>query len=357
MPAVPVRSGRGLPQALVTTWSPPQRGAAATPSFPQPNNRSAEDPEETIVRSRPLTIALSGMTIALIAGCTGGAGTSTSSSSGGGKEAFAADSAGRAPAAAGAPSFAAGADQPAATPTTPVQHREFVRTASLSVRVADVDRTAATVLAKGAAVSAELDGDTRTGEGAQRQATLVLRVPPARLTGLIAVVVGLGHELDRKDNGTDVTAVHADINARVQALQTSIGRLTDFLSHSGSITDLVALESDLTQRESQLESMQAQQRSLADQIALSTLTVQLVRNPDPVVVARSRAHGPAGFGTALGRGTHAVVVSFRWLSAGLGYALPFGGLLALVGIVAVAVLRRRTGASIIAPEPDPAATP
>jgi hypothetical protein len=129
------------------------------------------------------------------------------------------------------------------------------------------------------------------------------------------------------------------------------------MKHSGSIADLVALENDLTQRESALESMQAQQRGLADQIALSTLTVQLTRTPPPPAPAAIHHHGPAGFGTALTRGLHALLFALRWVSALAGYLLPFLVLLGLAGIGAVAVQRRRPTRRVTPVEPEPVATP
>ena len=97
----------------------------------------------------------------------------------------------------------------------------------------------------------------------------------AALSGLMDKVVALGHENSRTDHGDDVTAQVADVGARVRELQISVGRLQDFLRHSGSIGDLVSLESQLTQRQSELDSTLSQQRALADQVDLATLTVDL----------------------------------------------------------------------------------
>ena len=320
------------------------------------------------MRSSRTMIGLCCLGIVLLAGCTG------SGRSGSG---VAARAGSEAQPAVGAPVAGSGSDGGAAAGTrasagsgnaavapspgitsAPTQSRDYVRTASLAMRVHDVDSAAADVLSLAAAASARVDGDTRSGEGADRQARIVVRVTPDRLSGLIVSVDHLGRELDRTDNGTDVTATRADINARTQALQTSIGRLTELLRHSGSITDLVTLEDDLTQRESALESMQAQQRSLADQIALSTLTVQLTRDPNPpmpaVVHARS---GPAGFGTALVRGARGLLLALRWLSALAGYLLPFAAVLG-VGIAGVlAALRRRAQRQVSPAEAGPVATP
>ena len=108
------------------------------------------------------------------------------------------------------------------------------------------------------------------------------------------------------------------------------GRLQDFLKHSGSISDLVALESQLTQRESDLQSTVAQQRALSDQMDLSTLTVDLHTKAGAV----RTGSGPAGFGSAVRHALGGVLLSLRWLAALFGYLLPFLVVLASPGVPA-----------------------
>lgn len=235
-----------------------------------------------------------------------------------------------------------GTAQPAAAPAaaqqTPLQQRDIVRTATLSVTVGEVDQAAARALARTKADGGRADGDDRNGALTSRRAELVLRVPPAKLDALIGYLAGLGHENSRTDHGQDVTASRADVDARVQALTISVGRLQDFLRHSGSITDLVALESQLTQRQAELQSTIAQQRALADQISLATLTVELLATAPP---AGQAGTGPSGFGSAVLDALHALVLSLRWSAAILGYLLPFAVLVALLGWPVARYWRRR----------------
>jgi hypothetical protein len=223
-----------------------------------------------------------------------------------------------------------------------------VRTADLSVQVSDVDRAAATVLLWTARAGGRVDGDDRASKDGARHAQLVLRLPPAKLDPAIDQVSRLGTEVSRTVHGQDVTAAHADVNARVAALRTSVGRLTGFLKASGSVTDLVALETQLSQRESELESTVAQQRALSDQIALCTLTVDLSVTP----VGTAGGHGslPSGFGSAVIGGLRVLLIAARWSLAVFGYLLPFG-VLALAVLVPVGWLRRRRTAQSPVPPP------
>jgi len=225
-----------------------------------------------------------------------------------------------------------------------IEDRAMVRTGSMSVTVADVDQAAKAVSAEAIKAGGRVDGDDRDGTDDKRSAQLVLRVPPDKLDDLMSFVAGAGHESSRSVQGEDVTAKKADIDARVQALQTSVVRLRDFLKHSGTINDLVQLENQLTSREADLESMLAQQHALEDQVSLASLTVRLART---VAVLAQLGHDPAGFSSAVATGWHAVVLAGRWLFALIGYALP---VTVLVGVIAFPwlVIRRRRRVALTA---------
>lgn len=226
----------------------------------------------------------------------------------------------------------------AAKASTPLQQRDIVRTATVTLHTRNVDRTADAVSELADPVGGRVDGDDRNSSGHTRTATLVLRVPPDTLNRIINKVDSLGTETSRSVHGEDVTARKADITARTAALQTSVGRLRSFLSHSGSIGSLVSLENQLTQRESELESMQAQQRALSDEITLATLTVRLSSTPKHVP---PKAPNEAGLGSAFASGWHALVTATRWLVKIVGYSLPITVVALLIAGAFAFLWRRR----------------
>jgi hypothetical protein len=297
---------------------------------PGPRPRPARERGRRRTVSQVVTaVVLLGLVVAAT-GCTRGA-ARTSSTAG----SLTGDGGSGQAAATAAPGFAeapAAKDAPGqslkAAATATLQHRDVVRTGAVSLRVGDVDQAADAVLTRAARHGGRVDGDTRADTGQQRTATLVLRVPPADLSAVLTEVDSLGEETSRKITGEDVTTARADVEARVRALTTSIGRLRTFLQHSGSINDLVALESQLSQREADLESTRAQQKALVDQIDLATLTVSLSARPR---TAAHGGHGPAGFLGALAGGWHGLTLGWRWLAAGVGYVLPF---VLLIGVLA-----------------------
>lgn len=290
------------------------------------------------------------VTIAIVAGCSGSSNGGESASSSG----KAAASNGAALPQAAAPARGARPSTPL-QPITPLQQRAIVRTATVDLRTRHVDHAADTIVALGAAAGGRVDGDDRTSTGGSRTATLVLRVPPDTLNGVITRVDALGTETSRSVRGQDVTASKADTTARVAALQTSVSRLRGFLSHSGNITSLITLENQLSQRESELESIQGQQRALADEIALATLTVHLSTPPKPAPV---KPHPKAaGLGAAFVSGWHALVVTVQWVVKIIGYSLPITAVVVLIGGASLLLWRRRGRGPSVDPAPDPAPLP
>jgi len=249
---------------------------------------------------------------------------------------------------AGAKAIPGAAETAPTKPASPLQQRAVVRSGDVSIEVADVDKAAKSVSDEATKVHGVIADESRSGNGDRRVAELVVRVPPESLDALMGGLADLGHETNRTVKADDVSAARADLDARVETMRTSVARLRDFLKHSGTINDLVQLESQLSQREAEFESTVGQQRALSDQVALATLTVRLSHSTG---VIRHASHKPSSFAAAIGKGSNGVVIVVRWFLAGVGYGLPFAVLVTVL-LLPLPVIRRRRRA---APEPVAAA--
>ncbi len=152
-------------------------------------------------------------------------------------------------------------------------------------------------------------------------ADLVVRVPAAALTGVLADLEHLGDVESVSVSRSDVTFTAVDLDARISALRTSSARLQALMDGAATTEALLAAERALSERQAQLESLQSQRALLADQVELSTLSVHL----HPFGVAP--AGGPEGFLDGLGTGWRALAstagaaVVVLGLAPGLLYAL------------------------------------
>ncbi|MDQ6649515.1 MAG: DUF4349 domain-containing protein [Actinomycetota bacterium] len=224
--------------------------------------------------------------------------------------------------------------------------RDLIRTGAVTVRVGDLAKAARQVadIASGAAGAVY---DERTDQqhepGVPATSTLTLRVAPERFDDAMNALDGIGQRLDRSVSVTDVTEQVADVAARLDSQRASVARVRDLLTQAKSLADVVTLESELTRRQADLESLQARSKALAAQASLATITVHLQTGPP----APPRAVRHTGFLAGLAAGWRAFSRATGALATGLGALLPFLVLLTLLGVVGwrLRARSRRTASS------------
>ena len=310
---------------------------------------------------RRIVVATGAVVLAmvLLAGCsqsphkaTSGAGRvadsalSKAASGGGYNAAVPAASGGQAPAPA----------DPAAKVTAPVTSAVLIQTADIVVEIARGPDVAARANRAGqlaVAAGGSVFADERTS-GERPTASLTLKVPDPALPRVLNDLSALGKELSRQSSSRDVTGEVADVNSRVKSAQASIDQWRALLSQATKLGDIIALESQLSEREADLEALQAQQRALSAQTAMATITLTL-STPSAATVAHKKHQDKGGFVGGLQRGWRAFTHGAGAVAAGVGAALPFLVLALLIGGAALLLRRRLRGARPpgIAP-PDPA---
>ena len=83
----------------------------------------------------------------------------------------------------------------------------------------------------------------------------------------------------------DVTEQLVDLDVRISNARQSVANVREFMDRTENLNELVALEGELTRRQTDLERLEAQQRNLSDRVALSTITIEVVPTasvPEPV---------------------------------------------------------------------------
>jgi uncharacterized protein DUF4349 len=236
-----------------------------------------------------------------------------------------------------------GRDSAAAPGSTPaLKLPQLIRTAELTVAVDEVSRQAQRAAQLAADADGQVFSDQRTS-GDSPTADLVLKVPPADLGPTLDKLAGLGTEEDRHTSAEDVSEQVADVDSRVSSAKASLARLRTLYDRAGSISEVAALEAQISQRESDLESLQARQRALGAQVATATITLHLhARGAAPAATGASH---PTGFLSALRAGWHALALSFGWLLTVLGAVLPFAVPVAALGYAAHRLRRRNRPAA------------
>jgi hypothetical protein len=227
-----------------------------------------------------------------------------------------------------------------------LQTRKLVLNSSIEVTVANVFQTAARIRALAAGAGGYVGDERTSGSGHTAASTLQLRVPQDQLGPLTDQVAGLGKVLSRTQTSSDVTQQSIDVNSRLATQKASVARIRALLAKATKISDIVAIEGELSQRESDLESLEAQLKGLNDAVDLATLTVTLDAQGAP---KPKPAHADTGFLAGLDRGWDAFVTSMVAVLTVLGALLPFAVVLGLLGIPVLVFWRRRRSLTPPAP--------
>ena len=305
-------------------------------------------PMSTAVHPAPRGLKAAAVTlllaaVALLGGCSSGG-----DSSGGDGMAYTGVDGERAEAAADA-----GGDSAAAAG----EPRDVIVTGAMYVTVADPFAAAerATDIVTGAGGRIDARSETASNEWDRGEAWLTLRIPSDRLDAVVADLRGLGTVDAYSTDTTDVTDQVTDLEAQISTLRASTARIEALLDDAADIKDIITLEDELDSRQAELESLEARQRGLDDQVAMSTLDLTLTTEPAVIV-----DHTPTSFWDGLGSGWSALVGFLSGTLVVLGVLLPWLALGAVVTLAIVAAARarrgrrRRTAPSAAAPSADPA---
>lgn len=216
--------------------------------------------------------------------------------------------------------------------------QQVIKTATISIRVDDVTQTGAKVVDLVTANKGFIQQQDLSNSDETTYETITARVPADRLDAFIAGVSALGSVESLTSQASDVTQQVVDLDARIGALQTSVQRLEELLAATTNVADLVAVETELANRQSELDSLVSQRDYLGDQVSYSTVTVSM----NPVVEAIGAT--PPGFASGLQNGWTALVTLVVAAITALGFLLPFILITAAIAvpiIIAITAAGRR----------------
>jgi hypothetical protein len=227
-----------------------------------------------------------------------------------------------------------------------VQQQKVISTGNVQLRADDVGQAifdVRKVVDEYAGAIAE-DNTETDKEGVPLRSRMVVRIPTADFDHAMTEFEKVGTLVSSKRQSQDVTTQVLDMDARVEAQRRSIERIQVLFDSATSIKDVMSIESELSRRQADLESLESQQRYLADQTSMSTITLSVERTskakPQP-----KPDHDEAGFLSGLAGGWGAMKSFLVGASTVAGALLPWlllALVLAVPGWPLARRLRRRT---------------
>ena len=224
------------------------------------------------------------------------------------------------------------------------ESRKWIITMDLSAETEDLDTMTAALDQRIAALGGYVEdqsvynGSRYNGSRRYRSASLTIRVPADRVEEFTEDVGGISNIVRQSKTVQDVTLNYVATESRLKALETEEARLLELLAQAENMTDLLEIESRLTEVRYELENAASQKRLYDNQIDYATiyLNIEEVQEYTPVeepTLWERISNGFTGNLKNLGEDLLDVLV---WLIV----SLPYLAVAAVVIFLAVLLIRR-----------------
>lgn len=178
------------------------------------------------------------------------------------------------------PASAAGAVLAVPTALTPADiGRDIIYRATVTVEADDVAAATREAVAIVQGLGGIVFGQQTTTEPRPR-ASLTFKVLPADFPTALERLAGVGALVDQRVSTDDVTERIVDLESRIITAEASVDRLRKFLQEAVVLENVARLERELLDRETTLETLRGQLRTLRGQVDLATITLTIEQSPE-----------------------------------------------------------------------------
>ncbi len=220
----------------------------------------------------------------------------------------------------GAPAVGGGnADLGSTAGMSSIRDESIITTAYAFLTEDDPAAVADEVEKRSKAAQGKIDGRSASSDsdGKITSVSLTVRIPAAEIDSFLTGLDEIATVHNLSQNSTDVTLTVTDYEARISALESSIARFTALGKSAKTTTDLIEIESALAERQAQLEQLQSEMRYYSDQIALSTVQIEIGlpdSATDPI---------PDDFWGGIVAGWYGLLAFFGGTLVAIGMAIPW----------------------------------
>ncbi|WP_344256085.1 DUF4349 domain-containing protein [Terrabacter carboxydivorans] len=191
-------------------------------------------------------------------------------------------------------------------------------------------------------VDPRFDASTATRDVGVDEARLVLSVPAKTLDDVLTQLSAIGSVSYRSSQSQDVTDTYIDTKSRIQPMRDGIDRVRALLAKTTDLQQVITLESELSRRQADLDSLEQRLAKLDAMTTMSDVTVTLWTDATAPVVPQDGVSG--GLRTAW----DSLLGSATVILTGLAVLLPWLVLLVPLTLLGLRVWRRR-GAGMPSP--------
>ncbi len=109
---------------------------------------------------------------------------------------------------------------------------------------------------------------------------ITFKVLPVDFTYALEQLAEVGELIDQRISTDDVTERIVDLNSQITTTETSVNRLRTLMREAEFVESIVVIEDELLERETNLETLRGQLRTLQDRVDLATVTLVIEQSPE-----------------------------------------------------------------------------
>lgn len=206
--------------------------------------------------------------------------------------------------------------------------QKLIHTAYLELKVEEVIRAEERVQAIATQAAGYVSEVNTYQRPDGKNLRMVIRIPAEELNEVINGLLELGEVETRNISIQDITESYYDLDSRLNTKLEQEQRYLEILAQAERVEEVLQVERELERIRVEIESLQGRKRYMDDQVAMSTVTLNL-REENPVVLGFS-------LGDTLRQATMALLGSVESMIILLGGAIPYLVLILLgLGLVRI----------------------
>lgn len=226
--------------------------------------------------------------------------------------------------------------------------RKLIRTVNLDVETEDFEGVLSQVEQKVSELGGYVE-DSRMNQGSvyskysNRNADYTIRIPEQRLNEFVQVVEEGTNVTYKQNSVEDITLSYVDLNSHKEALETEQTRLLELLEQAEDMSDILAIENELSNVRYQIESMESQLRTYDNQVDYATVYLyineveRLTEIPDESVWSRITT----GFANSI----YNIGIGLReagiWILINLPYLILWGIVILIIVLIIRKIRKKR----------------
>lgn len=230
-----------------------------------------------------------------------------------------------------------------------LSERKIIKTADLSYQTQTYDEFI-NALEKcidshgGYIESSELSGNSMYSSRKNRNAYIIARVPADKYDSFLGEACELGTLTRKSERKDDVTMSYVDVESHIKALNAEYDSLIALMEKAESLTDVIELQTRLTEVNYQLDSYKSQLRKYDDLISYCTVNIDVNEVIRETIPEREMSFGDrvvTGLEDTFSTIGESAVDFAVWFIVALPYIAIWAAVIALVMVIIKLLINRK----------------